>query len=114
MFLKKFILVFLVLGLFALNAQGTLDYQEKKYILKQVCNNFSKDLTCQCTNLKINVSSLYKGDEFELGLNSVMIGNFSSSKHLEAIIHTYGCEPHVSNDGGYMVYKKKWEWKMEV
>ena len=115
MFLKKYILVYIMIGFALLSAQNILSTQDKKAMEKQVCKQSSGSSACLCTNLTIKKSSIYKGEKLELDLNSAMLGHFYSTQHLEAIVFTNGCEPHAFNGGGYLVYNKnkseKWKLK---
>ena len=79
----------------------TLTEEDAKTLL---CSN-SLENACSCKTFRYQTSFSDMDEKIEI--ESLHIGHFSSPTKRETIAITYGCEPHVSLWGGYVLFEYK-------
>ncbi|WP_296824177.1 hypothetical protein [Sulfurovum sp.] len=110
-YLKKFVWhVFIVLGIFSfLNAGDNGGYGSVSYTLMQsVCKDKPQLVEGgmpACTCSRVNMTHFNSSETF--AFEALFRGNFTDSDADEIFAVTAGCEPHVNNWGGAMLFRKK-------
>ena len=79
----------------------TLTKEDAKSLL---CSN-NQESPCSCKTFRYQTS--FSDMDEKISIESLYIGHFSSPSKREAIAITYGCEPHVSLWGGYVLFSYK-------
>jgi hypothetical protein len=112
MFKKIKIPFHILLSIHFVYAASSLSLHDKSYMMQQVCKQYAKNYSCSCTESKVAPPDKYSN--FDININSALIGHFTTKNKIEAIILTDGCEPYAYNWGGYLVYEKtKGKWKFK-
>ena len=114
-FKKHFLYFFIVLGIFTLlNARESGGYGSISYELMQsICKGKPKlaeggKPVCECS--KVRIDHFSSSEQFSL--ETLLLGDFTNSGVEEVFTVTSGCEAHVNNWGGSVLFRKNGnKWK---